>query len=114
MAEGEVLINLKNTGSSSCSMHGFPGLDLESEQGTVSAGRSSGRTIPTVALAPGRAPTSPCTSRRTPGRLGCHLHLGDGDTAGRDPRARVPLAVGIPADTGSGSRITVDPVGSGK
>ncbi|MER7645478.1 DUF4232 domain-containing protein [Streptomyces sp. NPDC126522] len=27
--EGEIVVNLKNTGSTKCSMHGFPGVQLE-------------------------------------------------------------------------------------
>ncbi|MEV1095812.1 DUF4232 domain-containing protein [Streptomyces sp. NPDC049952] len=115
MAEGEVLINLKNTGSSSCSMHGFPGLDLESEQGTVSAGRSSGRTIPTVALAPGESTNfSLHFPPDTGGGSGVTFTSAMVTPPDETHAHRVPLAVGIPADTGSGSRITVDPVGSGK
>ncbi|MFF5724486.1 DUF4232 domain-containing protein [[Kitasatospora] papulosa] len=115
MAEGEVLINLRNTGSSSCSMHGFPGLDLESKEGTVSAGRSSGRTIPTVALAPGEGTNfSLHFPPDTGGGSGVTFTSAMVTPPDETHAHRVPLAVGIPADTGTGSRITVDPVGSGK
>jgi hypothetical protein len=52
--EGQEIVNLTNSGSSTCTMHGFPGVDLKSEDGsdTISAGRSNSD-IPTVRLAPG-------------------------------------------------------------
>lgn len=40
MAEGEILINLTNSSSSTCTMHGFPGVDLKGQDGAVSAARS--------------------------------------------------------------------------
>ncbi|MFH9616366.1 DUF4232 domain-containing protein [Streptomyces pratensis] len=115
MAEGEVLINLENTGSASCSMRGFPGLDLTSEDGTVSAGRSSGRSVPTVTLAPGEGTNfslhfPPDVSGGSGVTFTSALVTPPDETRSH----RMPLSVGIPADSGSASRITVDPVGSGK
>ncbi|MET9595262.1 DUF4232 domain-containing protein [Streptomyces sp. NPDC006516] len=114
MAEGEVLINLKNTGSAACSMRGFPGLDLEGKDGTVSAERSD-RSAPTVTLAPGEGTN-----------FSLHFPPGTGDGSGvtftsalvtppNETHAhRMSLAVGVPVDAGTAHRITVDPVGSGK
>lgn len=115
MAEGEVLINLENTGTASCSMRGFPGLDLTSEDGTVSAGRSSGRSVPTVTLAPGEGTNfslhfPPDVSGGSGVTFTSALVTPPDETRSH----RMPLSVGIPADSGSASRITVDPVGSGK
>ncbi|MFE4694327.1 DUF4232 domain-containing protein [Streptomyces sp. NPDC056749] len=115
MAEGEVLINLRNTGSSSCSMHGFPGLDLEGEDGTVSAGRSSGRTIPTVGLAPGEGTNFALHfPPNTGGGPGVTFTSATVTPPDETHSHRVSLSVSVPAGTGSGRRITVDPVGSGK
>ncbi|WP_371606661.1 DUF4232 domain-containing protein [Streptomyces sp. NBC_01213] len=115
MAEGEVLINLRNTGSSSCSMHGFPGLDLEGEDGTVSAGRSSGRTIPTVALAPGEGTNFALHfPPDTGGGSGVTFTSAMVTPPDETHSHRLSLSVSVPAGTGSGPRITVDPVGSGK
>jgi hypothetical protein len=53
--EGQEIIELKNIGSSSCTMHGFPGVDLQgsnASDGTISASRSNSD-VPTVKLAPG-------------------------------------------------------------
>lgn len=114
MAEGEILIHLENTGSSACSMRGFPGLDLKGEGGTVSAVRSD-RKAPTVILAPGQ---DTHFSLRFPPNLGG----GSGTTftsavvtpPDETHSHTMPLSVSVPADTGSARRITVDPVGSGK
>ncbi|KIF75941.1 hypothetical protein QR77_22770 [Streptomyces sp. 150FB] len=52
--EGQEIVHLTNTGSGTCTMHGFPGVDLKSDSGsdTVSAARSNSD-VPTVTLAPG-------------------------------------------------------------
>ncbi|MFF5897885.1 DUF4232 domain-containing protein [Streptomyces argenteolus] len=114
MAEGEVLINLRNTGSASCSMRGFPGLDLVGKDGNVSAERSD-RSAPPVTLAPGE---------RT--NFSLHFPPGPGDGSGatftsalvtppNETHAhRMPLAVAVPVEAGTTHRVTVDPVGSGK
>ncbi|MFF7154840.1 DUF4232 domain-containing protein [Streptomyces sp. NPDC008139] len=51
--EGMELIHFKNTGSSSCTMHGFAGIDLKSGTDTVNVARRPGSEVPTVTLAPG-------------------------------------------------------------
>ncbi|MBD0735943.1 DUF4232 domain-containing protein [Streptomyces sp. CBMA29] len=51
--EGMELIHFKNTGSSSCTMHGFAGIDLKSGTDTVNVARRPGSEVPTVKLAPG-------------------------------------------------------------
>jgi hypothetical protein len=51
--EGMELVHLKNTGSSSCSMHGFAGVDMKNGSDTVSVPRYPKSDVPTVKLAPG-------------------------------------------------------------
>lgn len=51
--EGQEIVELTNGGSSTCTMHGFPGVDLSNgSDTTISAGRSKSDT-PSVSLAPG-------------------------------------------------------------
>ncbi|MEU0298295.1 DUF4232 domain-containing protein [Streptomyces sp. NPDC006175] len=115
MAEGEVLINLENTGSASCSMHGFPGLDLKGEDGTVSAVRTSGRSVPTVTLAPGeRTNFSLHFPPNTTGGSGVTFTSAIVTPPDETHSHSMPLSVNIPVDSGSTPRITVNPVGSGK
>ncbi|MEH0558132.1 MULTISPECIES: DUF4232 domain-containing protein [Streptomyces] len=115
MAEGEFLINLRNEGSASCSMHGFPGLDLKGKDGTVSAARNSGRSAPTVTLAPGEATNfslyfPPNSSGGSGVTFTSALVTPPNETHSR----KLSLSVNVAAGAGSASRITVTPVGSGK
>jgi hypothetical protein len=52
MAQDEILVNLKNTSSITCSMHGFPGVDLMGGHGTATAARAD-ISPSTVKLSPG-------------------------------------------------------------
>jgi predicted small secreted protein len=115
MAEGEVLINLENTGSASCSMHGFPGLDLKGDDGTVSAERNSGRSAPTVTLAPGeRTNFSLYFPPNTSGGSGVTFTSAVVTPPDETHSHSMSLSVNIAAGSGSASRVTVTPVGSGK
>lgn len=52
----EIVVNLKNTGSGTCSMHGFPGVQLVGPDGLGDVGPDAARTdatVPTVTIAPG-------------------------------------------------------------
>jgi hypothetical protein len=114
MAEGEVLINLKNVGSTACSLHGFPGVDLKGRDDTVSAARSK-MTAPTVTLSPGQ--TTNFTLYYPPNNSG-----GSGVTftsivvtpPNETHSHTMSLGINVPADSNSAPTITVDPVGAGK
>ncbi|MFF6993212.1 DUF4232 domain-containing protein [Streptomyces sp. NPDC010273] len=41
--EGEIVVNLKNTGSTKCSMHGFPGVQLVGPDGLGDTGPDTAR-----------------------------------------------------------------------
>ncbi|MFE4214486.1 DUF4232 domain-containing protein [Streptomyces sp. NPDC056844] len=115
MAEGEFLINLRNDGSASCSMHGFPGLDLKGKDGTVSAARNSGRSAPTVTLAPGEATNfSLYFPPNSSGGSGVTFTSALVTPPNETHAHSMSLSVNVPAGSGSTSRITVTPVGSGK
>ncbi|PWI45119.1 hypothetical protein CK485_06630 [Streptomyces sp. ICBB 8177] len=113
MAQGEVLINLKNVGPTTCSMHGFPGVDLKGRDGTESATRSTMK-VPTVTLSPGQ--TTDFTLHYPPNNTG-----GSGVTfttavvtpPNETQSHTMPLGINIPVTAG-GPNITVDPVGAGK
>jgi hypothetical protein len=49
------VVNLKNSGSSTCTMYGYAGVDLKGagSDSAISAGRGGSSDIPTVRLAPG-------------------------------------------------------------
>ena len=114
MAEGELLINLTNTGAGTCTMHGFPGVDLKGKDGTVSATRSK-VAAPDVTLRSGQQ------TRFT-------LHFPPNNSGGsgvtftslvvtppNETRSHtMSLSVNIPAGSDSAPTISVDPVGAGK
>ncbi|MER5634881.1 DUF4232 domain-containing protein [Streptomyces nitrosporeus] len=113
MAEGEVLITLRNTGSTPCSMRGFPGLDLRGGEGTVSAARSD-RTVRTVALAPGEASNFALHfPPNLSGGSGVTFTTAVVTPPDETRSHTMPLTVNVAAGA-TASRITVDPVGSGK
>ncbi|MFH8734199.1 MULTISPECIES: DUF4232 domain-containing protein [unclassified Streptomyces] len=114
MAEGTLVVNLKNTGSATCTLKGFPGADLKGKDGTVSAERSK-LAPPSVSVKPGEE------TRFT-------LHYPSNDSGGsgvtftslvvtppnETHSHTLPVTINVPATDGSGPAITVDPVGTGK
>ncbi|WP_308439121.1 DUF4232 domain-containing protein [Streptomyces sulfonofaciens] len=114
MAEGELIVNLKNTGSGPCTMHGFPSVDLKGRDGTVSADRSK-LAAPDVHLAPGQE--TRFTLHYPPNHTG-----GSGVTftslivtpPNETHSHTLPQSINLPADDNSGPGITVDPIGTGK
>ncbi|MGW1915058.1 DUF4232 domain-containing protein [Streptomyces sp. NPDC002076] len=114
MAEGTLVVNLKNTGSTACILKGFPGADLKSKDGTVSARRSK-LAAPLVSVKPGE--DTRFTLHYPPNTSG-----GSGETftslvvtPPNETHSRtLPVSINVPVSDGSGSAVTVDPVGTGK
>ncbi|MCB5907906.1 DUF4232 domain-containing protein [Streptomyces pinistramenti] len=112
-AEGQVLIHLKNTGSATCSMQGFPGVDLKSQFGSYSAERTTSA-APRVTLRTGQ--DTRFTLRFPPNHSG-----GSGltftsmvVTPPNETHSRtLKLYINVPA-TDSAMHITVSPVGADK
>ncbi|MFB6671644.1 DUF4232 domain-containing protein [Streptomyces sp. NPDC056390] len=114
MAEGTLIVNLKNTGSATCTLKGFPGADLKGKDGTVSAERSK--------LAP------PSVSVKAGEETRFTLHYPSNDSGGsgvtftslvvtppnETHSHTLPVSINVPVSDGSGAAITVDPVGTGK
>ncbi|MGW4562524.1 DUF4232 domain-containing protein [Streptomyces sp. NPDC004561] len=114
MAEGTLIVNLRNTGPATCTLKGFPGADLKSKDGTVSA-RRSGLAAPLVSVRPGQE--TRFTLHYPPNDSG-----GSGETftslvvtppAETHPHT-LAVRINVPVSDGSGPAITVDPVGTGK
>ncbi|MFE6752484.1 DUF4232 domain-containing protein [Streptomyces sp. NPDC057684] len=114
MAEGTLIVNLKNTGSATCTLKGFPGADLKGKDGTVSAERSK-LAAPSVSVKAGEE------TRFT-------LHYPSNGSGGsgvtftslvvtppnETHSHTLPVSINVPVSDGSGAAITVDPVGTGK
>ena len=115
MGEGQLVIHMKNIGTNSCSMQGFPGVDLKGKDGTISAGRSD-RSTPRVTLAPGE--DTNFTLDYPPNTSG-----GSGTTfttlvitppAETHSRTVTGQNINVAAQEGDGAGITVNPVGTHK
>ncbi|WP_406101371.1 DUF4232 domain-containing protein [Streptomyces sp. NBC_01003] len=114
MAEGTLIVNLKNTGSATCTLKGFPGADLKSKDGTVSAERSK--------LAPPSVSVKPGEETRFTLHYPSNGSGGSGVTftslvvtpPNETHSHTLPVTINVPATDGSGPAITVDPVGTGK
>ncbi|MEV6054996.1 DUF4232 domain-containing protein [Streptomyces sp. NPDC052107] len=114
MGEGTLIVNLKNTGSATCSLKGFPGADLKSKDGTVSAKRS---TVAPVAVSVKPGEETRFTLHYPPNNSG-----GSGETftslvvtPPNETHSRtLTVSINVPVSDGSGPAVTVDPVGTGK
>ena len=114
MAEGTLVVNLKNTGSTACALKGFPGADLKSKDGTVSARRSK-LAAPLVSVKPGEETRfalhyPPNTSGGSGETFTSLVVTPPNETHSRT----LPVSINVPVSDGSGSAVTVDPVGTGK
>jgi hypothetical protein len=114
MGEGTLIVNLQNTGSAVCTLKGFPGADLKSTAGTVSAARSK-LTPPSVSVKPGEE--TRFTLHYPPNNSG-----GTGLTfttlvvtpPNETHSHALPVSINVPVSEDAGPSITVDPVGTGK
>lgn len=114
MAEGELIVNLKNTGSAPCTLKGFPGADLKSKDGTLSAKRTSVAPVP-VRVKPGEE--TRFTLHYPPNNSG-----GTGETfttlvvtpPNETHSHSLPVTINVPVTDSTTAAITVDPVGTGK
>lgn len=114
MGEGTLIVDMKNNGSASCTLNGFPGADLQGEGGSLSAARSN--------LAPSPVDVPPGQETRF------SLHYPPNDTGGTgatmtslvvtppgETQSRtLPVSINLPVTDSATGQIKVDPVGSGK
>lgn len=114
MAEGELIVNLKNTGSATCFLKGFPGVDLKSKDGALSAKRSKVAPVP-VSVKPGEQ--TRFTLHYPPNNSG-----GTGETftglvvtpPDETHSKALSVTINLPVSDSTGPAVTVDPVGTGK
>lgn len=118
--EGQEIVGLTNTGSSTCTMHGFPGVDLKSESGsdTVSAARSNSD-VPTVTLAPGEKTDFVLTyefnnSGGTGFTFTTMIVTPPNETHSKTLRTSVNIPVDNPDQASDSAGIQVNAVGAGK
>jgi uncharacterized protein DUF4232 len=115
MAEGTLIVNLKNTGSAACSLQGFPGVDLKGKDGTISASRSK-LSAPLVSIQPGDETRFtlhyPANNSGGTGTTFTSLIV----TPPNETHSyTLPVGINLPVTDGSGGTpVSVDPVGTGK
>ncbi|MGY1439906.1 DUF4232 domain-containing protein [Streptomyces reniochalinae] len=114
MGEGTLLVNMRNTGSVPCTLHGFPGVDLQTREGSLSANRNNAP-APSVSVKPGEE--TRFTLRYPPNNTG-----GSGVTVNsltvtppnETASKSVPATINLPVTDETGPGVTVGPIGAGK
>uniref|UniRef100_A0AAU3H0E1 DUF4232 domain-containing protein n=1 Tax=Streptomyces sp. NBC_01401 TaxID=2903854 RepID=A0AAU3H0E1_9ACTN len=114
MGEGNLTVRLKNNGDDTCSLKGFPGVDLKSQDasGPLSAKRTD-LTAPAVAINPGE------TTRFTlhyPAAEGSGAYVSAIEVTPPNETHSKSLSVSLRLQISDGAdqEVTVDPVGTGK
>ncbi|MDH6629884.1 hypothetical protein M2271_007733 [Streptomyces sp. LBL] len=115
--KNEIVVNLKNTGSSACSMHGFPGVQLVGPDGLGDTGPDAARTdvsASTVTIGPGEETRFllhfiPDTSGS--GRTYTRLSVTPPNEKVSEIVDLNDLAFTISASSGNAPDVYVDPVG---
>lgn len=113
MGEGDIVVAFLNNGGT-CTLHGFPGVDLKGKDGTISAARSSLK-APDVTLRHGESARAtlhypPNTSGGSGTTFTTLVVTPPNETHSRS----VPISINLPVSDGSGPGVSVDPVGTGK
>jgi len=115
--EDEIVVNMKNAGSSTCSMHGFPGVQLVGPDGLGDTGPDAARsdaTASTVTIGPGEETRfllhfSPDTSGS--GKTYTRLSVTPPDETVGEIVNLNDLTITVPTTSGSVPDVVVDPVG---
>jgi len=115
--ENEIVVNLKNTGSATCRMHGFPGVQLLGADGLGDRGPDAARTdttAPAVTIAPGEETRFllhyiPDTSGS--GKTYTKLAVTPPNETVFDVMNLDGLKIIVPATAGNAPDVYVDPIG---
>jgi len=114
MGEGTLLVNLKNTGSATCTLQGFPGVDLKSKDGAISADRTKDTPQKVSVKAGAETRFTLSYPPNTSGGTGATFTSLSVTPPGETHSASVPATINIPASDSTASAIRVTPVGAGK
>ncbi|MFE6888865.1 DUF4232 domain-containing protein [Streptomyces sp. NPDC057694] len=113
--KNEIVVSLKNTGSTTCTMHGFPGVQLIGPDGLGDTGPDAARTdakAPTVTVGPGEE--NRFLLRWIPdskGKKFTRLSVTPPNETVSEIVNLDGLDITVPADGGSSPDVFVDPVG---
>lgn len=114
VAEGSILVSLQNTGSAACTLKGFPGVDFQSEAGSLNAERDN-VAPPTVSVAPGES--TRFTLNYPPndsGGSGVNISSMVVTPPNETQSQTLPISINLAASNSTASGITVGPVGAGE
>ncbi|MFJ8856986.1 DUF4232 domain-containing protein [Streptomyces sp. NPDC102451] len=114
MGEGMLTIRLKNTGGDACTLKGFPGVDLKSQDasGPLSAQRSD-LDAPVVNLADGE--TTRFTLHYPPAEgSGAYVSAIEVTPPNETRSKALPVSLRLQIADGADQKVVVDPVGTGK
>ncbi|MET8470234.1 DUF4232 domain-containing protein [Streptomyces sp. NPDC006422] len=115
MGEGTLIVSMRNTGDA-CSLKGFPGVDLRTEEasGPLSARRSD-LASPTVVL--GNGETTRFTLHYPPnttGGSGVDVTSLEITPPNETHSTTLKVGINLPVSDGADQKVYVDPVGTGK
>ncbi|MFJ8748875.1 DUF4232 domain-containing protein [Streptomyces sp. NPDC102441] len=114
MGEGMLTVRLKNNGGDTCSLKGFPGVDLKSQDasGPLSAERSD-LTAPAVAINPGE--TTRFTLHYPPAEgTGAYVSAIEVTPPNETHSKALSVSLRLQIAEGADQKVVVDPVGTGK
>ncbi|MGY1436765.1 DUF4232 domain-containing protein [Streptomyces reniochalinae] len=116
MGEGDIVVTMKNTGGDACSLKGFPGVDLKSQD----AGRPLNAKRSDL--------ESPIVNLQSGDETRFTLHYPPNNTGGsgvdvstmvvtppnETHSKSLPVSINLPVEESADQKVTVDPVGTGK
>nr|WSS61657.1 DUF4232 domain-containing protein [Streptomyces sp. NBC_01177] len=114
MGEGMLTIRLKNTGGDACTLKGFPGVDLRSQDasGPLSAQRSD-LDAPVVNLADGETTRFTLHYPQAEG-TGAYVSAIEVTPPNETHSKALPVSLRLQIADGADQKVVVDPVGTGK
>lgn len=114
MGEGTLLVSLTNTGGDTCSLKGFPGVDLRSQDasGPLSAKRSD-LAAPAVAIGPGEATRFTLHYPQAEG-TGAYVSAIEVTPPNETHSKALSVSLRLQIADGADQKVVVDPVGTGK
>ncbi|WP_369201694.1 DUF4232 domain-containing protein [Streptomyces sp. PU-14G] len=116
MGEGDIVVTMKNTGGDACTLKGFPGVDLKSEDaGTPLSAQRSDLKSPVVNLQSGDETRFTLHyPPNTTGGSGVDVTTMVVTPPNETHSTSLPVSINLPVQEGADQKVTVDPVGTGK
>ncbi|UNS97867.1 DUF4232 domain-containing protein [Streptomyces tubbatahanensis] len=116
MGEGDIVVTMKNTGGDACTLKGFPGVDLKSEEaGRPLSAKRSDVEAPVVNLQSGDETRFTLHyPPNTTGGSGVDVTTMVVTPPNETHSTSLPVRINLPVEESADQKVTVDPVGTGK